>query len=199
VSNSIDYYICLISPWTYLGSQRLINLGAKYNTPINFKPVALPQIMPGSGGLPLAKRAPQRQKYRFVELERWRTYLNIPLNLTPAFFPASEWPAAGMVIAASKISQDSAARLSHAILRAVWAEERNIADIDTLITIAKENGLDGAFLLAEAETDAVKSIYDSYTAEAIEKDVFGAPAYVFKDELYWGQDRLDFLERALAR
>ena len=103
-----------------------------------------------------------------------------------------------MVVAAKRAGAD-AGRLSHAILRAVWAEERDVADPGTLRAVAAENGLDGAALLAAAETGAVREEYAANTAEAIARGVFGAPSYVYRGELFWGQDRLDFLERALAR
>jgi 2-hydroxychromene-2-carboxylate isomerase len=120
------------------------------------------------------------------------------LNLQPSHFPVPEDLAARVVIAAKRAGAD-ALQLSNAILRAVWAEERNIADPGTLRATAGENGLDGDALLAAAETDAVREEHAANTAEAIGRGVFGAPSYVYQGELFWGQDRLDFLERALAR
>ncbi len=192
----IDYYYALASPWTYLGGPRLDRIAADAGASVNFKPVDLGEVFPVSGGLPLAKRAPQCQAYRLVELARWRDYLGVALNVEPAFFPVNEMLAARMVVAARRAGAD-AGRLSNAILRAVWAEERNIADAETLAAIAGENGLDGDVLLAEADTEAVAGEYAADTAEAIERGVFGAPSYIYRGELFWGQDRLDFLERAL--
>ncbi len=192
----IDYYHALASPWTYLGGPRLDRIAADAGASVNFKPVDLGEVFPVSGGLPLAKRAPQRQAYRLVELARWRDYLGVALTVEPAFFPVNETLAARMVVAARRAGA-GAGRLSNAILRAVWAEERNIADAETLAAIAGENGLDGDVLLAEANTEAVAGEYAADTAEAIERGVFGAPSYIYRGELFWGQDRLDFLERAL--
>ncbi|MFQ5958953.1 MAG: 2-hydroxychromene-2-carboxylate isomerase [Alphaproteobacteria bacterium] len=193
----IDYYYALASPWTYLGGPRLDRIAAEHGARVNFRPVDLGKVFPVSGGLPLPKRAPQRQAYRLVELARWRDHLGMALNLEPAFFPVNEARAARMVVAARRAGMD-AGRLTNAILRAVWAEERNIADADTLAAIAGENGLDGDALLAAADTGAVADEYAADTAEAIERGVFGAPTYIYEGELFWGQDRLDFLERALA-
>jgi len=103
-----------------------------------------------------------------------------------------------MVIAADRQGLDTG-RLSNAILRAIWAEERNIADDDTLAAIADEQGMDGAALLAASKAPEIIATYDAYTQEAIDRNVFGAPTYILNDEMFWGQDRLDFLERALAR
>ena len=192
----IDYYHALISPWSYLGGPRLFDIAAAAGATVNVKPIDLSQVFPISGGLPLAKRAEQRRAYRLAELARWRDHLGMPLTIQPKFFPAAEGLAARTVIAAHEADAD-AGRLSNAILRAVWAEERNIADHETLVAICAENGHDGAALTAAAETDAIASIYAANTAEAIARSVFGVPTYVYEDELFWGQDRLEFLARAL--
>ena len=198
MSNVVDYYHSLVSPWTYLGGPRFADIVGQAGARVNVKPIDLSKVFPVSGGLPLAKRAPQRQAYRLVELARWRDHLDMPLNLEPRFFPARDDLAARTVIAARQAGAD-AGGLSHAILRAVWVEERNIADGDVLRAICGENGIDGAALAAAAETEAVAAEFAANTAEAIELGVFGSPSYVYRGELFWGQDRLDFLARALAR
>ena len=197
MSKTIDYYICLVSPYTYLGDALVTEIAARHGAAIRHKPMELAKIFPETGGLPLAKRAPARQAYRLVELKRWRQQRGLPVNLQPKFFPAPEWPAAGMVIAAQDQGLDCGS-LVNGILTAIWAEDRDIADTDTLEAIAGKCGLDGAALLDAAEDDAVKATYGANTEQALASGVFGAPSYVFANELYWGQDRLDFLERALA-
>ncbi len=193
----IDYYVCLISPWTYLGDARLQEIARKHGAEVNPKPMNLGRIFPETGGLPLAKRAPARQAYRMQELKRWRDFLGLPLKLEPAYFPANEWPAAGMVIAAKAAGLDCGP-LINGFLSAVWAEDRNIADLDTAVAIANERGFDGAVLLAKAEKDAsIKANWDSNSDEALAAGVFGAPAYVIDEQVFWGQDRLDFVDRAL--
>jgi 2-hydroxychromene-2-carboxylate isomerase len=151
-----------------------------------------------SGGLPLKQRARQRQAYRHQELRRWREILGIPCNLEPAFHPVADRRACFLVIAAMAQNLDWE-KLSYALLRAVWVEERNIADHPTLAAIADENGMDGHALLAATENAAVQSEYQANTDEAVARGVFGAPTYVFDGELFWGQDRLDMLEWRLRQ
>ena len=136
-----------------MGGLRFEEIAARHGATVNYKLVKLSEIFPATGGLPLAKRAPERQAHRLPELERWRTFLDIPINLRPKHFPVPEWPATGMVIAADQPGSGRE-RLTNALLRAVWAEERDISDTDTLRVIATENDMDGTTLLAQAEEDA---------------------------------------------
>jgi 2-hydroxychromene-2-carboxylate isomerase len=193
----IDYFLSLVSPYAYLGGDELANIAAKHDAEVNVKPIDLSQIFPKTGGLPLAKRAPERQAYRLTELTRWSRYLNKPLNLQPRFFPAAEGLAARMVLAAGQTGGD-ALQLANAFGRAVWAEERNIADTPTLLEIAAENGYDAASLMEAASLAETESRYQTCSQEALGKGVFGVPTYIFNEELFWGQDRLLFLDRALA-
>ena len=195
----IDYYFAAVSPFTYLGHERLIAIAREHNATLAVKPVDLGRIFPVSGGLPLAKRAPQRQAYRLVELKRWSDYLKVPLNVQPKYFPCSGDAASKWILAALGEGVDGALRLYGAIGRALWREERNIADEETLAAIAKEQGFDAATLAARAGTSDTSERYDALTQEAIERGVFGAPFYIYRGIPFWGQDRLDFLARELAK
>lgn len=198
MAKHVDYFFSPASPWTYLGHQRFVAMARRAGATIAVKPVDFNgQVFPATGGLPLKQRAPARQAYRLVELERWRKHLGIPLNLHPKHFPpATDKLAAGLIVAARQAGAD-ALGLAFAIMRAVWAEERDIADPATLAAIADAEGLDGRTMLAAAESDAVKAEYQANAEEALKLGAFGAPWYVVDGEPFWGQDRLDFVERAL--
>jgi 2-hydroxychromene-2-carboxylate isomerase len=149
--------------------------------------------------LPLAKRAPQRQAYRMMELKRWRAHLGMPINLTPKFFPGNEQLAACSVIAVrEKIDGGRAIRLAHAVLRGVWAEEKDAGDRATLAGIIAGVGLDAEPVLALAASPEIAERRQQDTKNAIELGVFGAPTYVIDGELFWGQDRLEFVDRKLS-
>jgi 2-hydroxychromene-2-carboxylate isomerase len=195
---SIDYYDSMSSPWTYLGHLRFEELTRRFGLTINHKPMDLLKVWSVSGGLPLKQRAQQRQVYRHLELKRWREFLGVPCNLEPAYHPVADRRACYMVIAAMHRGLDWS-KLSYAILRAVWVEERNIADHDTLIAIGDECRMQGKALFAATEDTAVKAEYGRNTDEAIAIGVFGAPTYVFEGELFWGQDRLSMLEWRLTQ
>lgn len=192
---TIDYYFSPTSPWTYLGHARLVDVAKRHRASIVVKPVDFGKIFSVSGGLPLAKRAPQRQAYRMMELKRWRQHLGVPLTLEPKYFPYDGSLAARLILTADG---DDALRLTGAILKGCWAEERNMADENDLAEVARQQGLDPDALLASAKTAQAQQRYESLTQEAIALQVFGAPTYVYRKELFWGQDRLEFLDRALA-
>ncbi len=195
----VDYYFTPVSPYAYLGHERLVSIAARHGASINVKPCDVGKVFSVSGGLPLKQRAPQRQAYRLTELERWPKFLGIPLNKQPKFFPVSGDLASKWILAASARAPADALALTGAIMRAVWAEDRDIADAATLAAIAGEQSLDPHALAAIAGSPETSARYEALTQEAIERQVFGAPTYVYRDELFWGQDRLDFLDRELAK
>ncbi|MGI9419019.1 MAG: 2-hydroxychromene-2-carboxylate isomerase [Geminicoccaceae bacterium] len=197
MTKQIVVYYALQSHWTYLAWRRFLDLTRENGAEAKYRPIRMAPVFAASGGLPLAKRPKQRQAYRMMELKRWRDVLGVPLTLEPAFFPVDETLAASMVIAHGEQGGDVGA-LSLAMLRAVWAEERDLADHPTLAAIAAEHGLDGKRLMATAETKAIADIYDAHTEAALEDGVFGVPTFKLGDELFWGQDRLDLLARALG-
>ena len=199
MSTTVDYYLSPQSPWTYLGHERFAEIAKAAHATINVLPVDLGRVFPVSGGLPLAKRAPQRQDYRLVELKRFSEHLGRPLNLKPSYFPVDGHDAAKLIIAVdSADGSDAAMKIAGAILRGVWVEQRNIADPTVLQAMLAETGL-AARRLDDSQSQAVHERYDADSQRAIEAGVFGAPSYVVEGELFWGQDRLDFLERRLSR
>lgn len=195
---NIDYFFAPQSPWTYLGHARLVAMANAAGATIRVLPADLGRVFPVSGGLPLPRRAPQRQAYRLVELARFSSHLGMPLVLQPRFFPVAGDDAARLIIAAQMADGPAAAlRLTGAILTAVWAQERNIADAVVLGELLHETGLDAERMQA-ARTQDVQARYDANTQEAIDGGIFGAPTYRVDGELFWGQDRLDFVARKLG-
>jgi 2-hydroxychromene-2-carboxylate isomerase len=199
MADIIDYYLSPVSPFVYLGHAELVALAQRHHAPVALKPIDLGRVFPVSGGLPLPKRAPQRQAYRLAELRRWSAHRGVPLNLHPRYFPCAAERAALWLIAADEIDHDAALALVASIGRALWAEERDIADEGTLARLAAPLGLAVPLLAERAAAPDTRVRYDTLTQEAIDRGVFGVPTYVLRGELYWGQDRLDFLGRALAQ
>lgn len=194
----IDYYYSVMSTWSYIGSHAFAELAAKHGATVNHRPMNLLKVFEVSGGLPLGKRPLQRQKYRKIEMKRWKAFRKIPMTLDPAFWPVDPEMADRMIIAVQEEGFDPMP-LANALMRAVWVEDRNVSDEETLIVIADEQDLDGSLLLDLAKGEHTEQIYARYTEEAIERDVFGAPFFIFEGEPYWGQDRLELLDLHLSR
>jgi 2-hydroxychromene-2-carboxylate isomerase len=197
---TIDYYLAPQSPWTYLGHERLARMAAAAGAQIRVLPMDLgAKVFPVSGGLPLGQRAPQRQAYRLVELARWRDHLQLPLIIKPKHFPVSGDDAARLILTVDQHDGAAAAmKLTGAVLTAVWAQERDIANAATRAELLAECGL-SAQRLEQALAPSVQAAYERVTQQAIEAQVFGSPSYVIAGEIFWGQDRLDFVQRRLAQ
>lgn len=199
MSQHIDYYASLNSPWTHLGAARLLDIADKHGATVRIHPVDFMTVFAGSGGVPLPKRSPQRQAYRLQELERWRKHLNIPIHLRPKFFPANETSAAHCVLAVREtIGDRPAIALAHRVLKALWEEEADTGDRETLKRLIGEVGLDPSAIIGQADDERWAGLRLAETKAALERGVFGAPSYVVGDDIFWGQDRLDFLDRRLG-
>ena len=188
---SIDYYLSTASPWTWLGHDRMLAIAARHGAAVDVKPVDFGVIFPASGGLPLPRRAPQRQAYRLVELARWKAHLGMPLVIEPKHFPVDGSAAAHLICGAPAAVR---AAMAGDVLSAVWVREENIADPAALAAIAARHGVDDV----PAAIASGKAVYAAHTQEALQRGVFGAPSYMVSGEIFWGQDRLEFLDRALA-
>ena len=194
----VDYYFTPVSPWAWLGHARFAQLVQAHGATVSVRPVDYGRIFPVSGGLPLPKRAPQRQAYRLLELRRFADHLRVPLNVQPQHFPVDAGPASRLIIATAQAQGDAAALdLAGRCGHAVWAQQRHLADASTLQALLTEAGLPAALMDAAAAPAAADS-FDAYTQAAIDAGVFGAPSYVIDGEIFWGQDRLDFVARRLA-
>ncbi len=196
VAPRIQYWFSAASPWAWLGSARFIELVRATGAHVEILPVDLGAVFAATGGTPFPQRSAARQSYRQLELARWSQHVGVPITLEPSYYPVDRGPSSRLLLAASNAGLD-ALTLSHAVLRAIWSQERDIADWATLAQLANECQLDGAALVAEALKADVERQYQDTTQRAIEAQVFGSPTYVVEGERFWGQDRLDFLARRL--
>ena len=200
MSITITYYLSLNSPWTYMGSAPFAEIVRRHGATVDVKPAKFGPIFEQTGGLPLPKRSPQRQAYRMMELKRWREVRDAPIHLEPKHFPSDDAVAVRLVIAA-RLQGKNAHLLSLELGRALWEREESLADAAAMASAAQRAGLAAAELRAGGPSDAeLDALYDKFTQEALAAGVFGAPSYVLPSgEIFWGQDRLDLLERALKK
>ncbi len=194
MTKTIAYFHSLSSPWAYLGGPRFHTLVAKHQAEVKLQPTTIVQE---NGGIPLRTRPDARQAYHEVELDRWRKHLDMPLVLRPKYYPTDPRYSARMVIAADRLGLD-ALKLSHALLHALWSEEKDVKEASVRIAVADSLGLDGQRLQEMSETPEIIETWEASHNEAIEAGVFGTPTYVYNGVLFWGQDRLEFLDRAMS-
>ena len=192
----IDYYFTMASPWAYLGHAAFMDMARRLGFEVRFKPISTRMVFPETGGLPLPQRHPARQRYRLVELQRWRDKRGLPLKPNSRGFPFDP-SLADRVVAALVDRGDDPDPFMRRAFRAVWDEERGLAEADTLRDLLAREGLDAEAVLAWAESDEIRARYEANAREAIAADVIGSPCYVRDGEVFWGQDRLELLEDAI--
>lgn len=194
---SIDYFFICSSPFAYLGHKMFHELAARHGAAIHYRPFDIMAVWKNSGSVPLGQRTPLRQRYRRIELQRFADMRGLPVNLEPKYFPVDSALADRVAAALVARGADPAGFLWHAH-NGVWANEEDIADRSRLSSYLEAEGHDGQAILAEAEDERSAAAIAENTAAAIAADAVGAPVYVLNGEPFWGQDRLDYLERALA-
>lgn len=197
----IDYYFSTISPFTYLAGTRLEEIAAKHGATITYKPLDIGALFPRTGGTAPKDRHESRKDYRLQELTRQARKAGMKINLQPMFWPANAAPSSYAIIAAQAAKAKGAGGdlggLVHAVLRACWAEERDISQDETVRDLLAKHGFDAGLadsgMLMGAET------YANTLEEAVGRGVFGSPFYITDDgQRFWGQDRLDDLDLHLA-
>lgn len=194
---TLDYFYTHISPWAYLGHDAFLELAARHGAKVRFRPVNLGLVFPESGGLPLGKRHPLRQAYRFIELQRWREKRDMPLTLQPAHFPTDPTLADSTAIALAARG-GNVGDFSHRAFRACWVLDRDLADEHVIAGILDDIGENSGAVLDDAKSEATKAAYAANAEAALAGGVYGSPTYVLNGEPFWGQDRLDLLDDALT-
>jgi 2-hydroxychromene-2-carboxylate isomerase len=196
MQRQIDYYFSLQSPWAYVGFKSFHDSVSPYNIKINYKPVLLVELFSETGGLPLMKRHPVRQRYRLVELQRWRDKRGLSFHLQPAHFPFNPRLADGLAIAAVATGHDPRVYLQRAHA-AVWEDQLNLADAEVVTRLADAAGLPGKQLVERSASADIEAAYEQNRQDALAVGAFGSPCYVLEGEVFWGQDRIDLLADAL--
>ena len=197
MAQSVEYYFSFQSPWAYIGHKSFLDVASAHKLGIHYKPVFLGELFSETGGLPLAKRHPLRQRYRMIEMQRWREKRGLNFNLQPKYWPFNARPADGVAIAIAGSGGDPEPFMRR-VFEGIWEHDLNLADTDTIVALADQSGLPGKALIEQSGAAAVEAAYEQNRQDAISHGVFGSPAYVLNGEVFWGQDRIDLLADALT-
>lgn len=192
----IDYYFSTLSPWSYLAGMGLEQIAARHGAQITYRPLDIMALFARTGGTPPGDRHPNRLAYRDQELARWSRQTGLDLNPRPAFWPTNPAPSSYAIIAAQDAGGGDLGKLVHSLLRAVWAEDRDIAQDDVIGQCLELAGFSSMLTLSGMVSGA--QTYADNLERAVSAGVFGAPFYITSDDgRFWGQDRLDMLDQHL--
>lgn len=198
MASTVTFYFSVLSPWVYLGGPRFHAIVRATGAKVVYRPIDLKRVFRETGGTLLAGLHPSRQALRARERERWAAWLGMPISAKPAHHPVDESLAAQLLLTVQRAHGDVAMwSLAEALLAGVWVHDRDISDRETLAAMLRQRGFDDAQLLETAETPQARLEFEQSTDEALAAGVFGVPSFVIDGDLHFGQDRLDFVERAL--
>lgn len=192
----IECYMSPVSSYSYLASREFPEIARRHGASVTYRPVDVAGLFARTGGKLPSERHPNRQAYRLQDLQRRAKRLGLPMNPRPMFLGTNAAPACYAIIAAQAEGGGDLHGLVAAIARAVWGEERDIANLDLLAGLLSAHGFDPAVadrrMLAAAET------YAENLERAVSRGVFGLPSFVTGEAIFWGQDRLEDLDLHLA-
>lgn len=198
MKTAIDYYFTNLSPYAYLGHQTFNVMANQHQKAINYKPIKLAKLFAVLGVLPVKQRPQARQDYRLIELARWSKKRQLPLNLHPAFFPADPSLADRCTIVLQQMGKEPSEFVTN-VMAACWAQEQNIADVTVIQQILTSINVDADNVIQQALSSGIDNIYEANTTDAIEKGLLGVPTYIYLDEPFWGQDRLELMADKFAK
>ncbi|MEC8025170.1 MAG: 2-hydroxychromene-2-carboxylate isomerase [Myxococcota bacterium] len=190
----LQYYFDFSSPYAYLGACRIESIARSVNARLVWKPILLGGVFKHLGGpmVPLMAGPQVKQDYTMTDMRRWAQYFNIPFNW-PSEFPMNTIKALRIAI-----QLENPAVFIQRTYRAYWAEDQDINDPDTLAALLSDLGMSQE-LLDRAADPVVKQMLIDATQEAIDIGIFGAPTCAVGGELYFGQDRFQFVKAAVER
>ncbi len=194
----IEYFYSTHSAFAYLGSQKLSQIAERTGATIKHRPIDLNAVVDATSGEPFGYRSDAHRAYFFDrEIERWAEYRNSPLiNHRPTWHDEPLARPNGFVIAAIEVGHN-VDQLVHEILKAHWLEDANHNDPAVLTACAVKCGLDASALLKNALSDEIQAIHLQNTEEAKQRSIFGSPTYFVDGDMFYGQDRLELVERAI--
>lgn len=198
--SEIEYFYSAHSAFAYLGSKRFMEIAKAGDRTITHKPYDLARGIAGVGSTPTRDRPQNHRAYYFRrEIDRWAEHRNAPVM---DGYPQHHWNdmtlANGMLIAAA-LQNANIDPLAHAMLEGHWLNNANLANTETLEALATSVNVDPLPLLDAALTSEVAEIYERNTQEAIKRSVFGSPTYFVDGDMFYGQDHLEMVERALRQ
>lgn len=198
MSKKVEFFWDVASPYTYLASTQLEDLGRRTGAEIVYRPFLLGGVFKATGNAaPALVQA--KGMYMAKDLARWRRHYDVPMKMPvqEVTFPiVSVLP---MRVATAADSKGQGKAFCHAVMRAYWEQAKDVSEQGVLREVIAEVGLDPDAVLEAATSPEVKDRLREISDEAVSRGAFGAPTFFVGDAMYFGNDRMHFLERALTR
>lgn len=192
---AIDYYFEFSSPYSYLAASQLDWVFQQTGAEINIKPMVLGAVFKEQGNA-MPASVPAKGKYMFTDLKRWAARYQMPFRW-PSVFPVNSILGHRAVLVAQReLDRQQAKQVMLTIYHSYWVEGIDIGDRDELFAELDGAGFDAAKIIQGTQDPDIKQQLKDLTAEAVDRGVFGAPTFFVEDQMFWGNDRLDFLVEA---
>ena len=196
----IEYFYAAHSAFAYLGSRRFMEIAKAAGRTIRHKPYDLRRGMDGIGAMPIRQRGAGHYAYFFGrEIARWSEHRGAPVVGHRPTHHDNDIGLPNCLLIAAQERADKVDELAHAMLEAHWRDDADLADRATLARLAQGVGANADALLAAADSAPIRAIYEANTDEAIRRSVFGSPTYFVDGDMFYGQDHLEMVERALKK
>ena len=196
MSAPIEFYFDFSSPYGYLASERIDEIGARHGREVAWRPYLMGVAMKVTGSSPVVNR-PMLGEYSRRDMERSARRLRVPFRF-PEPFPIPTVAACRAVYWMERADSGEAKALAKALYRAYFVDGRNISEAAVVADVAAEAGTDRDALLAGVQEPAIKGRLKEVTNDAVERGIFGSPFFMVDGEPFWGHDRMDEVDRWLA-
>lgn len=196
-SVEVEFFFDIASPYSYLASTQIDDLEDETGATVRWRPFLLGGVMKATGNAPPAQ-VPAKAKYMLADLNRWAARYDIPFEM-PGNFPINSISTQRALVAAERLDGASMVPLARALYEGYWAEGRDVSDTSVIEDVAEENGMEAEPIMDRIDDPDVKEQLKAHSDEAVERGAFGAPSIFVEDELFWGNDRLDFVRDEVRR
>lgn len=196
MSKTVEFFFDLGSPSTYLAYTQLPKICAQTGSQLIYQPMLLGGVFKATGNAsPIT--IPAKGRYMLHDLERYAKRYDVPLNFNP-YFPVNTLLLMRAVTGMQLRHSERFLDFIDCLFRALWVDKRNLNDPATVAAVLTENGFDPTEILALTNDEEVKAALKDKTEQALQRGVFGAPSMFVDNQLFFGQDRLDFVLEALS-
>ena len=194
---SVEFYFDLGSPYSYLAYYRLLQIAEQQEIQIVYKPILLGGVFKATGNRSPIE-IPVKGVYSILDMQRWAEYYQIPMQMNP-HFPMNTLTLMRILTGVQLLHLEKFEQVLKLLFDAMFGTPQNLNEPTVLAEVLKQSGFSVEDIMSMVQSDVVKQKLITETEQAIQRGLFGAPTFFVGDEMYWGQDRLHFVEQALNK